>query len=1148
MNSKDCHGRLGIRPRGVWLVRAAALMLAGLLPGLAGALTAGQIGVLSHLNEPFRATVPLSALQIGEVGELKVGLADDSAYRALGLEKTNFLHSLQFEVRESDASDQATLLITTTQTAKEPFFSMLLAFDGMSGKLIREYTVLLDPNTGSASDDSTPAPMPVAEPVAATTEVMPSAPQAMVPQAATQAPPLLAETQPVVRQGSAPVVAAQPFRSGAAERKVPVPTPSVRDGVAAETGATAATGPVVYENAPVSYASEFGPVKAGMTLWQIAAAVRPNPSVTMNQVMWGLYSNNPAQFDGNLNLVKRGAMLNVPSVQALRDVSPAEASALVADQAQQHRDLLAGASTSTSSAATQSVPVERVRPTPVPVKQPSVLPAARNPKPAAPAPDIQEPAQQPLHLVEEEPVIVPSESVLPAAQDTQVEDSAADADDYAELETLPTEDAQQSSDYAELPSLPMDEVDGEMADDAMADDELSEAAYDEPMQDGGSEQYPNLLGVGLAALGVLVLGLLVVLGLRRRNQDADDGPVSDFASPAPPPRKPVSDFAAPAAATQIDELEDTTDFDATATSDLDDSLTQELEPTATQDVGHDTQDFEIPDLDDFVGAGGQAGDSTDEFDQTAKFDQPQTPEVDFGDTAVQQPAVAPEVAPDEMDFSELESATQTLDLGSETVSLELNEDPLSEADFQLAYGLYDEAALLLNRAIESEPDRLDLREKLVETHFAASDAAQFKQAAETLKGHNPDAETWQRIAIMGQQLCPGDELFSAVGDDASGALDVDMAFDAPDTDSAASVDAASATSDDNVLEFTLDDVADPESSATAQTQGSDENALEFELDDATVAQSPDTLSSVEDDYEADFGEFGEDTQSSVELSELDDLNLDDLEAELDADDLIESAAGAVPDAEPSAASASSGMEDFADLTISDVSHTELVLDTESEDASDVIGSNTEFDLELPQDETEQAGFETEFDLADSTSTQTAGGTEDFSLSDIDLGDDAAAEATSDDLTLSVDEPDLSLSDDDLTIEDIQAATSDDALDLDDFDLTESDTAQATDFSLDEVSLDETLSGDADDLSDLTLNVDDDLGTDLSGAETDFNLDDLGADAQEVAGGDESATKLDLARAYADMGESDMAKNLLNEVVTAGSDEQKAVAQELLSKL
>ena len=126
MNSKNCHRRSGIHPVGVWLLRVAALTLASLLPGLAGALTAGQISVLSHLNEPFRATVSLSALQVGEVGELKVGLADASAYRALGLEKTNFLHSLQFEVREGSASDQASLLITTTETAKEPFFSRLL--------------------------------------------------------------------------------------------------------------------------------------------------------------------------------------------------------------------------------------------------------------------------------------------------------------------------------------------------------------------------------------------------------------------------------------------------------------------------------------------------------------------------------------------------------------------------------------------------------------------------------------------------------------------------------------------------------------------------------------------------------------------------------------------------------------------------------------------------------------------------------------------------------------------------------------------------------------------------------------------------------------------------------------------------------------
>jgi pilus assembly protein FimV len=52
----------------------------------------------------------------------------------------------------------------------------------------------------------------------------------------------------------------------------------------------------------------------------------------------------------------------------------------------------------------------------------------------------------------------------------------------------------------------------------------------------------------------------------------------------------------------------------------------------------------------------------------------------------------------------------------------------------------------------------------------------------------------------------------------------------------------------------------------------------------------------------------------------------------------------------------------------------------------------------------------------------------------------------------------------------------------------------------------------------------------------------------LSGTDEAATKLDLAQAYIDMGDSDGARDILNEVVTEGSDEQKSEAKEMLSRL
>jgi pilus assembly protein FimV len=85
-------------------------------------------------------------------------------------------------------------------------------------------------------------------------------------------------------------------------------------------------------------------------------------------------------------------------------------------------------------------------------------------------------------------------------------------------------------------------------------------------------------------------------------------------------------------------------------------------------------------------------------------------------------------------------------------------DPVAEADFHLAYGLYDEAAALLKRAIAKDPPRAALHTKLAETYFAAKKPLEFQEAAETMQFRIP-AEDWKKVCVMGQQLCPDSALF-----------------------------------------------------------------------------------------------------------------------------------------------------------------------------------------------------------------------------------------------------------------------------------------------------------------------------------------------------------------------------------------------------
>jgi pilus assembly protein FimV len=105
-------------------------------------------------------------------------------------------------------------------------------------------------------------------------------------------------------------------------------------------------------------------------------------------------------------------------------------------------------------------------------------------------------------------------------------------------------------------------------------------------------------------------------------------------------------------------------------------------------------------------------------------------------------------------------------------------DPLAEADFHMAYGLYDQAADLVRIAIQREPDRRDLKLKLLEVFFVWGNKEQFltmaRELAET-RGESAPGE-WEKIVIMGKQIAPEDQMFG----DASGgsSVGVDLNLDA----------------------------------------------------------------------------------------------------------------------------------------------------------------------------------------------------------------------------------------------------------------------------------------------------------------------------------------------------------------------------------
>jgi len=236
------------------------------------ALGLGNIEIQSALSEPLRAVVGLMAASDEELDELKVNIASQQAFNQANIPRPQILSTFLFRV-ERTPTGKPVIRISTRDPIHEPFLDFLLEVVWTKGRLIRQYTVLIDP----------PYTMPA-------TPIVPGVPVTSKPPAETPTPePARVTSQP------APV----PVRAV-------VPPP-------AETPATGA--------------DKYGPVRRNETLWMIAKRVRPGSDVSMDQMMLALQRANPGAFiHNNINNLKAGAVLAVPGRDEILSLSAANAS------------------------------------------------------------------------------------------------------------------------------------------------------------------------------------------------------------------------------------------------------------------------------------------------------------------------------------------------------------------------------------------------------------------------------------------------------------------------------------------------------------------------------------------------------------------------------------------------------------------------------------------------------------------------------------------------------------------------------------------------------------------------------------------------------------------------------------------------------
>ena len=155
----------------------------------------GKLTVLSSLGQPLRAEIELTAVSKDEVGALAAKLASAEAYRQANIDFHPALMSLRFAVEQR--GDRQFIRMTSAQPLNEPFVDMLLELSGPNGRLVREYTFLLDPADLRSTQAAQVAPMPVPEASAPAVQPRMAQPEATpAPRAPNQARVQRAEPAP----------------------------------------------------------------------------------------------------------------------------------------------------------------------------------------------------------------------------------------------------------------------------------------------------------------------------------------------------------------------------------------------------------------------------------------------------------------------------------------------------------------------------------------------------------------------------------------------------------------------------------------------------------------------------------------------------------------------------------------------------------------------------------------------------------------------------------------------------------------------------------------------------------------------------------------------------------------------------------------
>ncbi|MDC3267512.1 hypothetical protein OAU32_00450 [bacterium] len=1040
------------------------------------ALGLGTVTVESSLNQPLRLRIELIQLGDTRLQDIRVSMASTADFERLNVQRESFLSGIRFSV-ESTANGNVVIL-TSSQIVREPYLSFILDTRWPNGRLLSEHTVLLDLPVFNDRQSVAEVRQPISPLLQAPTAAQPASAEPFVEVATTpvavtpsstnsaanlQPEVITAEPEPTVVEEQV-IVANEPIEqvveetvAGVAEEELVAEVAEVAEEEAGEEELVAEE-PVAEEVAQaepeveeaieaaeepqVPEVVEPGTIETdgSDTLSGIAMQVRPDNSVSMQQTMLAIQQVNPDAFAaGNINQLRSGQVLRIPSLAEIQAIDPRDA----ADEVTRQNTDFAEVDVQPLAAPTSVEPSQDDQPQ----GQLSVVSSDNAIDASGGSAELADAESEALdqRIVELEAQLAQRQE---EADRARVEREELDSR-MAELEAQITA-AQEIIRLQDIQLAQLRESLAAAAAEAAQPIDSPSSFFDDVSRILTGNSIFMTSGVVLAIL------LLVVLMLRRnRASKIEEGDIEELV-----------EQELDAAAAEIDE-EDAVEVEA-----------------ATEFQDYDSTDLDH-ELDEIIGL-------SDDDDGTDEVEEKQ----------------------------ELEESQEQLDV------LSIVEQLVSEQQYRRGLSM-------LNTSLQEQGENEAVRAKIeeIESLLEAEDAKQqiddeMAEAQEAQEVEDRESETKSFLDDLGIDLDSfdyEDDNDEAVAEsqpeeaaeveepvaDSTDSEDVDLMFDlgGGEDDQDDEIDDGSSAEEEKgsaaeTFEFDIDDGAGTLETEQEEPEALDIDTLEFDADAAEDVRADVTT----DDEEVDLESFSFDADAAANLTQA---------AEVEQD--------AVEEEGPNAVEFSFDKADLEDSTETSEPSSNDEVETFDFDLDEEAGDTV---LEKPAADGDVAAVEDfDFDL------------DEFEIdpSTADATPAAVTEVTSD--TLDEDFFDL---DAEVDKQDSVAATENDTnenLSIDDdaeieFDIDDEPADVIVDSA--ESSEDELLEEDnLDFLSDNEIEIE--------------SVDDI-EEVDMLSDADETATKLELAYAYQKMGDADGAKEILQEVIREGSDEQIAEATKLLGTI